>query len=800
MSIQILRLLPHKTGKGISLTEDYLNVASGSIPSMFKSFEKMVRVEYSEDERNNVFYTLNHNGTRKRQTFISAEAICFDIDKINIADIDLYVSHVAEATGTDANKCGVVATGNGIHYVILLHKEITDFEEFRAQKKHYKYWCKRIQDSLESSGLIGKVDTSVYDHGRILRVPYTQNIKPMVLSDRKLVEKYGTEEQKATEVIIKDATMMNANIIQQNFKLQTAASDAWQETKKQRKDDYGKPDKDYILNQCEFLKFAKDNHADFEEPLWYASLGVTAFLQDDFETAHLYSKDHAGYDFDSTQKKLEYSLSATGPRSCENINDLWDRCGECSHFGKCTTPLQLKAEDFIATEETGFTKIVKGKTVYAERDLLAHVMTKTPLKYIGELCRFMVYEDNFFKSVHKEWPKSLAEIKFLPKPDKDTVRMSFLNLCKAAGDTPLDFITDHTKKSGLINLENGIINISTGNIIPHDPKWGFTYKLPYSFNAAVTTCPTWDLFMQNFTLGRQHLIDCIEEFIGYTLSGMDYTYNTALILSGKGANGKSTLVNFMQALVGEMNCSSVSIKNVEKDLFLAASLEGKLLNVSEEESPESFRETGVFKKITGDGTIQVRQLYERGYDMRNRAKLVLTFNQMPYLGDTTPGMLRRLLIVPCDLNTDTMPDKVIANIGSKLLAEREGVLNRCIKAYQRLVARKGFLYPKETAIIVDNMVNSSSPIMDWINTFVLITEKETDTATMGQCFKSFVAMNDGSTRIKSRNFMQRLEAILESTPGTQYLLTKTGNSVSRKITGIKLLEDDSEMIDSGVMY
>ena len=93
--------------------------------------------------------------------------------------------------------------------------------------------------------------------------------------------------------------------------------------------------------------------------------------------------------------------------------------------------------------------------------------------------------------------------------------------------------------------------------------------------------------------------------------------------------------------MGDDNCANISIVSLNQSQFAGASLHGKLVNFSEEEPPECFKETGVFKNITGDGVLSVQYKFGDAFEMRNKAKLVISYNDMPYLADTTKGMLRR---------------------------------------------------------------------------------------------------------------------------------------------------------------
>ena len=147
-------------------------------------------------------------------------------------------------------------------------------------------------------------------------------------------------------------------------------------------------------------------------------------------------------------------------------------------------------------------------------------------------------------------------------------------------------------------------------------------------------------------LGDEKLVAILQEYMGYVIRGGDYKYHKALWLSGTGRNGKSTFLSLLKALIGTGNFSTLSIRQIINDKFSAVDLDGKIANFSEETSPEELSDSGPFKNLTGDGDVYAQKKYGDPYTFRNRAKLIMTYNEVPMLKDLSPGMLSRPIIVP----------------------------------------------------------------------------------------------------------------------------------------------------------
>src|SRR5262249_26800728 len=64
------------------------------------------------------------------------------------------------------------------------------------------------------------------------------------------------------------------------------------------------------------------------------------------------------------------------------------------------------------------------------------------------------------------------------------------------------------------------------------------------------TCPTWERFLLDIFAGDVNLIWYIQKAVGYSLTGLT-TEQCLFLLYGMGANGKSTFLNVLIALLSE---------------------------------------------------------------------------------------------------------------------------------------------------------------------------------------------------------------------------------------------------------
>jgi len=113
------------------------------------------------------------------------------------------------------------------------------------------------------------------------------------------------------------------------------------------------------------------------------------------------------------------------------------------------------------------------------------------------------------------------------------------------------------------------------------------------------------------------------------------------------ANGKSTFIDMIRALLGDENASSMDIASLG-DKYGPAELMGKLANLGDDIPDEFLKgtELALFKKLVTGNKIKAERKYHDPFDFKPSATMVFSMNAMPRLADTTDGVFRRLAFVP----------------------------------------------------------------------------------------------------------------------------------------------------------
>lgn len=241
-----------------------------------------------------------------------------------------------------------------------------------------------------------------------------------------------------------------------------------------------------------------------------------------------------------------------------------------------------------------------------------------------------------------------------------------------------------------INVPNGILNVETRELQPHsaDFLWPNRFNIRYDPNAV---CPETDRFLDTVLPADECVL--FFEILG-TLLIPELGYQTAFLLWGTGANGKSMFLELMKFILGERNYSTMPLDKLESNTFASSSLVGRLANIEEDMTVNKLPGSAIFKTIVGGGTVNVEQKYRDARDVRLYARLIISCNRFPRCADNSAGFFRRWLVLPFtkkNFDGEDSGERVRPRaLLSKLEAEAPGILRKAVLALAEVRRRDGF--------------------------------------------------------------------------------------------------------------
>jgi len=227
---------------------------------------------------------------------------------------------------------------------------------------------------------------------------------------------------------------------------------------------------------------------------------------------------------------------------------------------------------------------------------------------------------------------------------------------------------------GLINCLNGTLDIVSGELRGHRKDDLITKVVPVKYDPEAT-CPTWDSFLDRIMEGNENLISYLQRLVGYCLSGLTKE-QCMWIFHGTGANGKSTFIETIRALLADYavqtDPSTLKLKKDEGIGNGVARVSGRRFLTAVETGLGDYLDEVLIKRLTGDDTITARYMYKEFFEFRNTAKVVIASNHIPKIKGRDHAIWRRVKIVPFEVTIqDSEMDR---NLPEKLTAELPGIL------------------------------------------------------------------------------------------------------------------------------
>ncbi len=305
-------------------------------------------------------------------------------------------------------------------------------------------------------------------------------------------------------------------------------------------------------------------------------------------------------------------------------------------------------------------------------------------------------------------------------------------------------------------LENCMLNIETLDKKPHDRNFFATSRLPIIWDPTSEEQPHTLLGILKENIQTREPIMQLQEFFGYCLT-KHVRYEIALLLLGPGADGKSTILSILQAMIGEENCSSISFEDLN-DQFMRASLYGKHLNTSTEVGAKAL-ESQHFKGIVSGDLLSAAFKHRDVFSFKPFCKLAFASNKLPRVLDNSDGFFRRLLIIQFKrqfLPGDPCRDE---NLKEKLLDELSLIFEWAIVGYHRLKKQGRFTWCDETAALMQSYKRLNNPILCFCEDRLEFGEdKRTKNDDLYDEYSKYCGQF-GYGRSHKENFMRELFAI-----------------------------------------
>ncbi|MBT3181203.1 MAG: hypothetical protein HN337_01700 [Deltaproteobacteria bacterium] len=231
----------------------------------------------------------------------------------------------------------------------------------------------------------------------------------------------------------------------------------------------------------------------------------------------------------------------------------------------------------------------------------------------------------------------------------------------------------------LFNVENGTIDLRTGEIREHRKEDLIRKLAPVTYDKN-NEYTMWKEFLRTI-LPEQQVRYYLQQIAGMSLTG-DISERLFFMIYGPGANGKTTFINVLGAMMGDY-CVSIPPESLLRGTTstsassaIAATMGARLIITVEPEEGARLRESLV-KQMTGEDMVTARYLYKNFTTFYSQGKILLATNYKPTIRETKKAIWDRIRLITFPVSFSEK--ERIKGFAHKLEEELSGILNWVIE-------------------------------------------------------------------------------------------------------------------------
>lgn len=322
-----------------------------------------------------------------------------------------------------------------------------------------------------------------------------------------------------------------------------------------------------------------------------------------------------------------------------------------------------------------------------------------------------------------------------------------------------------------ITFKNGFVRVDRDGVTltRHSPEHRARMTFPYEYDPC-TPYPRFYQFLRELWRDDR---DCeekcvfLQDFVGACLVGQATRFQKAVMMTGQGDNGKSTLMDIVSEIFPTAARCSIPPEQWGQE-YRRAMLAGKLLNYVSETSDREFPEPATFKAVVTGDSMDARHIRDSPFTFRPIAGHWFSANTLPGSSDSSNGFWRRWIVLAFNRKFEEHEkDRGLASY----IVENElpGIIGWALEGAARVLARGAYVEPPSSRTALAGWRNETDSVRAYVEECCARTplsvrwSEVTDRLHFegaGELFADYKrwAVSSGHAPVSPKGFAQRMKA------------------------------------------
>jgi putative DNA primase/helicase len=361
------------------------------------------------------------------------------------------------------------------------------------------------------------------------------------------------------------------------------------------------------------------------------------------------------------------------------------------------------------------------------------------------------------------------------------------SICLLPADAEQPVWLDGRTTGTIIACANGLLDVGTRHLLPHDPNFFNITAVPFAYNPATRVSRRWRRFLKAVLPRDSEARKSLAQWYGYIISGR-LDLQKMYYLVGEPRGGKGITGRILGALIGSGNVAAPTLADFASEFGLAP-LVGKSLAIIPDARlfGQSSRVVERLLSISGEDKITANRKYREAWSGKLSARIMLLSNELPQFSDASAAIVHRFIVI---VFGESFLGREDLELEDRLREELPGILTWALMGLAQLERKGRFTQPKSAEESIATLLDLVSPLKTFLRE---CCEFDSDyEVEVNALFKAHRAWSDenGHSRLAKSVFGKNLRAAI---PRLKVKRPRKSNGKSgnreRVYSGLRLTED-----------